>query len=47
MKKSDVLMALENLKSAHKRLDEAVKIASDDLDKDGVIQRFEFTAGLL
>ncbi|MEF3281056.1 MAG: nucleotidyltransferase substrate binding protein [Elusimicrobiota bacterium] len=47
MRKSDVLMALNNLELAYKRLDEAVKIACDELDKDGVIQRFEFTSELL
>lgn len=47
MKKSDLLMAIERLKKAHKRLKEAVEVATDDLDKDGVLQRFEFTVELL
>lgn len=47
MKKSDVLMAIKRLKSAYDKLSKAVKVAKDDLDKDGVIQRFEFTVELL
>ncbi|GAB4436814.1 MAG: nucleotidyltransferase substrate binding protein [bacterium] len=47
MKKIDVMMALEKLEKAYNRLKEAVEIAKDDLDKDGVIQRFEFSAELL
>lgn len=47
MKKSEVLLSIEKLKRAYKKLDEAVKIAKDELDKDGVIQRFEFTSELL
>ncbi|GBE36961.1 nucleotidyltransferase substrate binding protein like protein [bacterium BMS3Bbin07] len=39
----EVKYSLEKLKKAFKRLDEAVKEASDELDRDGVIQRFEFT----
>ncbi len=35
------------LKSAVKRLDEGVKQAKSQLDRDGVIQRFEFTFELL
>lgn len=45
--KSEVLFAVERLKRAYKRLSEAVAIVEDDLDKDGVIQRFEFTVELL
>lgn len=44
----DVLeYSLKKLKDAHKRLEEGIKQAKDELDKDGVIQRFEFTFELL
>ncbi len=39
--------SLEKLNSAIKRLDEGVKEANDNLGRDGVIQRFEFTFELL
>jgi nucleotidyltransferase substrate binding protein (TIGR01987 family) len=45
--KSNVLLKISNFEKALNRLDEAVKIAKDDLDKDGVIQRFEFSVELL
>ncbi len=47
MKKVEVELAIKKLERAFNRLDQAVKIAKDDLDKDGVIQRFEFAAELL
>lgn len=47
MKKVDVLLAVEKLKKAHSRLTDAITRVQDDLDKDGVIQRFEFTVELL
>jgi len=47
MTKSEVLLKINNFERALKRLEEAVKKAKDDLDKDGVIQRFEFTIELL
>jgi len=47
MKKVDLLLALDKLEKAYNRLDQAVLIAQDELAKDGVIQRFEFTAELL
>ena len=47
MQKSEVLVKIENFQRALNRLDEAVQRAKDDLDKDGVIQRFEFTIELL
>lgn len=47
MKKSDVLLKIQNFEKALDRLKEAVNSAKDDLDKDGVIQRFEFTVELL
>ncbi|MBA7624486.1 hypothetical protein ES703_31895 [subsurface metagenome] len=44
----DVLeYSLKKLKDACKKLEEGVKQAKDELDKDGVIQRFEFTFELL
>ena len=47
MQKSDVLLKIDNFEKALYRLDEAIQRAEDDLDKDGVIQRFEFTVELL
>ncbi len=41
--KSEVLLALEKLEKAYIKLKEGVDSAKDELDKDGVIQRFEFT----
>ena len=46
MKKSDVLLKIQNFEKALNRLKEAAEQAKDDLDKDGVIQRFEFTVEL-
>ena len=44
----DVLeYSLKKLKDDHKRLEEGIKQTKDELDKDGVIQRFEFTFELL
>ncbi len=39
--------SLEKLKNAFNKLADGAKIADDDLYKDGVIQRFEFTFELL
>lgn len=47
MRKVDVLLKIENFEKALNRLKEAVENAEDELDKDGVIQRFEFTVELL
>ena len=47
MKKSEVLIKIDNFEKGLSRLKEAVDIAKDELDKDGVIQRFEFTIELL
>ena len=47
MKKSDVIQKINRFEKALKRLQEAVDVAKDDLDRDGVIQRFEFTTELL
>lgn len=45
--KSNVLLKVHNFERALKRLEEAVEIAKNDLDKDGVIKRLEFTIELL
>jgi len=47
MKKADLLLALERLRQAASRLEEAVARTRDDLDRDGTIQRFKFTVELL
>lgn len=47
MKKSEVLIKVQNFEKALNRLKEAVEHAKDELDKDGVIQRFEFTVEML
>ena len=47
MQKSEILVKIDNFERGLSRLNEAVKRAKDDLDKDGVIQRFEFTIELL
>lgn len=44
----DVLeYSLKKLIAAHKKLEEGIEQAIDELDKDGIIQRFEFTFELL
>ena len=45
--KSNVLLEVHNFERALERLEEAVEIAKDDLDKDGVIKRFEFIVEIL
>ena len=47
MKKAEVLLAYQRLTKAFERLKEAIEKATDDLDRDGTIQRFEFTFELL
>jgi len=47
MKKSDLLLAIGKLEKALLRLKGATEQAEDDLEKDGTIQRFEFTVELL
>lgn len=47
MRKSDVLLSIKKLEKAFARLKDAAERVEDDLDKDGVIQRFEFTVDLL
>ena len=47
MKKADVILAMQKLDKAYESLKSAVLMAKDELHKDGVIQRFEFTAELL
>ncbi|NOY64861.1 MAG: nucleotidyltransferase [Nitrospirae bacterium] len=39
----EVKYSLDKLKKASKKLDDAVREAIDELDRDGAIQRFEFT----
>lgn len=39
--------SLNKLKNANQKLKEGIEQAKDELDKDGVIQRFEFTFELL
>lgn len=45
--KDELKYSFENFRNAVKRLDEGVRQAKNQLDKDGVIQRFEFTFELL
>ena len=44
MRKTEVLERIARFNKAFDRLKEAVERAEDDLDRDGVIQRFEFTS---
>jgi ABC-type amino acid transport substrate-binding protein len=43
MKKSDLILKIQKFEKALDKLKEAVNQAKDQLDKDGTIQRFEFT----
>ncbi len=43
MEKVEVIMHFQTLKKAFSRLKEAVNVAETELERDGVIQRFEFT----
>lgn len=45
--KDELDYSYRKLKDAVKRLDEGLEITQDQLDRDGVIQRFEFTFELL
>lgn len=47
MKKSEVLLKIEKFNQALQRLREATETAKSQLEKDGTIQRFEFTVELL
>jgi len=47
MKKTDVLLAIDRMAQAVSRLESGLERVQDDLDRDGVIQRFEFTVELL
>jgi nucleotidyltransferase substrate binding protein (TIGR01987 family) len=47
MTKSEAILKIKNFEKALSRLEEGVKEAKNELDKDGVIQRFEFTIELL
>ena len=43
MIKAEAILKIKNFENALKRLEEGVLEAKNELDKDGVIQRFEFT----
>ena len=43
MTKAEAILKIKNFENALKRLEEGVLEAKNELDKDGVIQRFEFT----
>jgi len=47
MKVDNLVYALNKLETAFTRLEQAAGRVVDDLDRDGVIQRFEFTFELL
>ena len=47
MKKSDLLLVIGKLEKALLRLKDATEQAEGELEKDGTIQRFEFTVELL
>ena len=47
MTKTEALLKIQNFEKALKRLEDGVKEAQNELDKDGVIQRFEFSVELL
>ncbi len=43
----EIKFALDKLNNSYAKLEEGVKIAKEELQKDGVIQRFEFSFELL
>ncbi|OGJ86627.1 MAG: hypothetical protein A2268_13035 [Candidatus Raymondbacteria bacterium RifOxyA12_full_50_37] len=45
--KDEIAYSITSLRSAHAALSEGIRLAMDELDHDGVIQRFEFTFELL
>lgn len=45
--KNELKIAVANFKNAYNSLNEGIKEATGELQKDGVIQRFEFTFELL
>ncbi|OFY62794.1 MAG: hypothetical protein A3H98_10000 [Bacteroidetes bacterium RIFCSPLOWO2_02_FULL_36_8] len=47
MKKSELILSLKKLERAYLRLEEGLISVKDELDRDGVIQRYEFTFELL
>jgi len=47
MTKSEALLKIKNFQKALNRLEEGVAEAKNELDKDGVIHRFEFSVELL
>ena len=47
MTKSEALVRIKNFEKALKKLEDGVKEAKSELERDGIIQRFEFTIELL
>ena len=47
MEKVELLIAIKKFENALTKLEDAVNRVKDDLDRDGAIQRFEFTVELL
>ncbi len=47
MKKSEVLVKINNFEKALEKLIEGINTCKTELEKDGVIQRFEFTVEML
>ena len=45
--KAELIYSFQKLKEAVKKLDDGIKQVKDQLDRDGVIQRFEFSFELL
>lgn len=43
MKKTEVLLVFDKLEKAFHKLKEGVEVAKTEIEKDGAIQRFEFT----
>lgn len=41
--KNEIAYTLKKLSAAHLRLKESTQVAADELERDGVIKRFEFT----
>lgn len=45
--KEELDYSINKLKNAYRKLSSGIKLTKDELDRDGVIQRFEFTYELL
>jgi hypothetical protein len=45
--KNELSYSLQKFNEAYNRLEEGIKIVTDELGEDGVIKRFEFTFELL